>query len=94
MNPKYGKTREDRLFFNLLIFSNHADAMVLPEDDRRVCVLENPAKKQTQEYYDRLEQSLDGAEPAQVLFGFALLALGFGGLHILFGSIIAWRYGG
>jgi hypothetical protein len=28
------------------------------------------------------------------LWGNAFMALGFGGLHILFGGIVAWRYGG
>ncbi|HEU0080208.1 MAG TPA: hypothetical protein VFQ76_21355 [Longimicrobiaceae bacterium] len=27
-------------------------------------------------------------------WGSAMMALGFGGLHVLFGAIIAWRYGG
>ncbi len=31
---------------------------------------------------------------ALILPGNLLLAIGFGGLHIVFGSIIAWRYGG
>jgi hypothetical protein len=40
--------------------------MVLPEDDRRVAVLTNPKKKQTPEYYDRLEGSLTKEHARQV----------------------------
>ena len=32
-NPKYGKTRDDVMYFNALIFSNHVDAMTIPEND-------------------------------------------------------------
>ena len=34
-------TRE-KIWFNALIFSNHTDALILPEDDRRLMVIRNP----------------------------------------------------
>lgn len=42
VNPKFGQTRTDFMYFNCLIFSNHTDALALPEGDRRVAVLTNP----------------------------------------------------
>jgi hypothetical protein len=65
-NPKYGKTRDDTMFFNALIFSNHADAMVIPQDERRLHVVANPPEMRDREYYERLEGSLDGGEPGRV----------------------------
>ena len=52
-NPKYGKTRDDFMYFNCLIFTNHSDAMILPPEERRICVLENPAKRKNYDYYER-----------------------------------------
>ena len=66
VNPKYGKTRDDKLFFNLLVFSNHVDALVLPEADRRVCVLTNPTERREPAYYERLEKSLEDDEPRRL----------------------------
>lgn len=66
VNPKYGKTRDDYLFFNALIFSNHADAMVIPEDDRRCCVLDNPTDRRSAEYYEDLNACLLGDEPRRI----------------------------
>lgn len=40
--------------FNLLMFTNHEDAILLDEQDRRYCVLYSPAKPRPPEYYDRL----------------------------------------
>ncbi len=65
INPKYGRTRMEAIYFNALILSNHADAMALPEDDRRVMVIENPVIKQSPAYYDKLEASLD-VEPGRI----------------------------
>ena len=65
-NPKYGRTRDDTMYFNCLIFTNHSDAMVLPENDRRVYVIENPMKRLELSYYETLERSLDGDEPAKI----------------------------
>jgi len=66
INPKYGQTRTEELFWNALIFSNHADALALPDDDRRVAVFMNPTEKRDSDYYTRLWASLDGDEPARV----------------------------
>ncbi len=66
INPKYGRTRTENVYFNALIFSNHADAMALPEGDRRVYVLENPTERLSYDYYDRLDAALRDDEPARV----------------------------
>ena len=65
-NPKYGKTRDDFMYFNCLIFTNHSDAMIIPEGERRICVLENPSERKNYAYYDRLEAALDSDEPQKV----------------------------
>lgn len=66
VNPKYGRTRDDFMFFNALIFSNHSDAMAIPLDDRRICALSNPGARADATYYDALEASLDSSEPQRV----------------------------
>ena len=66
INPKYGRTRRENIYFNALIFSNHADAMAVPEGDRRVYVLQNPTKRLDYAYYDRLDKALRDEEPARV----------------------------
>lgn len=66
VNPKYGRTRDDFMFFNCLIFSNHSDALAIPENDRRICVLTNPVVMQNVEYYDRLNAALDGDEARRI----------------------------
>jgi len=66
INPKFGRTRQENIYFNALIFSNHTDAMALPDGDRRVFVVENPTKRLDYAYYDRLTGCLDGGEPARV----------------------------
>lgn len=65
-NPKFGKTRTDYMYFNCLIFTNHSDAMIIPPEERRICVLENPGQRKEIAYYDRLEASLDSDEPQKV----------------------------
>ena len=66
VNPKYGRTRDDFMFFNALIFSNHSDALAIPSNDRRCCVLTNPSVMAGVEYYDRLEGGLSADEAARV----------------------------
>jgi hypothetical protein len=66
-NTKYGKTSQDTMWFNALIFSNHADAMTIPEDDRRIAVFTNAVEKASTDYYERLHAALgDELEPRRV----------------------------
>jgi hypothetical protein len=66
VNPKYDRTRDDFMFFNALIFSNHSDALAIPSNDRRICVLSNPSKMADAAYYDRLEGSLTEEEARKI----------------------------
>ena len=59
VNPKYGKVYEVELLFNLLAFSNNVDALHIPADDRRFCVLTNPTNPRDQKYYSRLYEKLE-----------------------------------
>lgn len=67
-NPKYGKQRDDVMWFNVLIFSNHADALLLPENDRRVCVLTNPEAIAERAHYDMIEAALGNGEAARAFW--------------------------
>ena len=58
-NAKYGKTKDDTMWFNCLIFTNHADAMMIPDDDRRIAVFSNPTERRDDTYYERLHAALD-----------------------------------
>ncbi len=67
VNPKFGHTRDEFLYFNALIFSNHADAMHIPEDDRRLAVLTNPREKRDDAYYQALWDAYhEGSEAARL----------------------------
>lgn len=68
INPKFGRTRSEDLYYNVLIFSNHADAMAIPEEDRRICVLDNPSDRLDYKYYDRLLGALQTQEPRRVFW--------------------------
>ena len=66
-NTKYEKTSQDTMWFNALIFSNHADAVTIPEDDRRIAVFKNAVEKASTEYYERLHAALgDEFEPRRL----------------------------
>jgi|GEM_PF-3416624 hypothetical protein len=54
------------MFFNALIFSNHSDALAIPDNDRRICVLTNPSVMADADYYERLEASLTDAEARKI----------------------------
>ena len=66
VNEKYGRTRHEHAYYNVMIFSNHADALALPENDRRVYCVENPTKRLDYAYYDRLSGALQTQEPRRL----------------------------
>ncbi len=68
VNDKYGRTREAVVYFNPLIFTNHADAMVLEEGDRRLFAVENPTERKDYTYYDRLAAALNTQEPRRLFW--------------------------
>ena len=67
-NAKYGKTKDDVMWFNCLIFTNHRDAMMIPDDDRRIAVLSNPTTKKDDTYYETLHRALDTEHEARRLY--------------------------
>jgi len=59
INPKYGKMTSEYNTTRWLIFSNHDDALPIPEDDRRFEVVKNPSQVQSEDYYSKLYKALD-----------------------------------
>jgi hypothetical protein len=68
INIKYGRISQETLYYNVLVFSNHADAMVIPQEDRRITVLENPTAIADYDYYERLHGSLQTQEPRRIFW--------------------------
>lgn len=58
VNRKFGAKTMEKLYFAVLMFSNHLDALHIPEEDRRVCVLRNTDEKRAAEDYQRLWDEL------------------------------------
>ena len=59
INPKYGRKRETQVHSSFIFLSNHADAVVLPEGDRRFYVLENAFTPAPPEYFTGLNAWLN-----------------------------------
>jgi len=66
INDKYGRIYHEVVYHNPLIFTNHADAMVIEDGDRRIFCVENPIERRDYQYYDRLTGSLKTQEPRRV----------------------------
>ena len=67
-NSKYGAKRVEKVWFNLLMFSNHIDALHIPSDDRRVMVIRNPDQRKSQEEYEPLWTELREGEGGRKLY--------------------------
>ncbi|CDL85392.1 DUF5906 domain-containing protein [Xenorhabdus szentirmaii] len=62
VNNKYGKKITMDIFTSFLFFSNHIDALFLPEEDRRIAVLGGPDFLQNENYFNPLYQALKDPE--------------------------------
>lgn len=59
VNPKYGRQHVEFNCCRFLMFSNHAAALPLAENDRRVVVIENPSERRPAQYYAELYRLLN-----------------------------------
>lgn len=62
INNKYGERGSQRVFVNFMMFSNHPDALVLTELDRRINVMTGPDHIQSRAYYADLIAYIEDAE--------------------------------
>lgn len=67
INHKYGKKRQERIFANLIAFSNWSDAAAVKEGDRRLWVHKCDAPPRDKQYYQALFGWLDTDGPAHLL---------------------------
>jgi len=64
INLKYGAKNTKQIYTNFFWMSNHADAIVLTEEDRRINVFRTEDRPKGSEYYERLYGWLEGnADP-------------------------------
>jgi hypothetical protein len=61
-NPKYGRQYVEWNTTRWLLFSNHADAIPMPKNDRRFAVIANPVLRRSDAYYTELYARLDDPE--------------------------------
>ena len=59
VNVKFGSKKTQKVFTNFFFMSNHPDALVLTDQDRRVNVLSGPDKVMDRRYYLRLYEWLE-----------------------------------
>ncbi|MBA3597953.1 MAG: hypothetical protein H0W40_11350 [Methylibium sp.] len=59
INPKHGRQHVEFNCARFLMFSNHAAALPLADNDRRVIVIENPSERRSEEYFIELYALLD-----------------------------------
>jgi hypothetical protein len=64
INLKYGAKETKRVYTNFLWNSNHADALVLKAEDRRVNVFKTVDGPKDNDYYDRLYEWLEAEDKA------------------------------
>jgi hypothetical protein len=63
-NAKYGALTDEEAWHSILVCSNHDDALVIPDGDRRIAVFKNPTETREREYYTRLYACLDPGSAA------------------------------
>ena len=59
VNTKFGGKKTQTVFTNFFLMSNHPDALVIGEEDRRINVLSGPGAPRDSRYYTRLYEWLE-----------------------------------
>ena len=72
VKPKYGRIRVVDLYFNMMMFTNHADAIAMPEGDRRFLVLGNNTTRRTKEEYAEVVQALEDSTAIAQLYNWLM----------------------
>ncbi|MFB9087223.1 primase-helicase family protein [Erwinia tracheiphila] len=62
VNSKYGKKMTIDIFTGFLFYTNHIDALVLPDEDRRIAVLGGPDVEAGEEHYAHLYSVLGDSD--------------------------------
>lgn len=62
VNNKYGKKVTEDIFTSFLFLSNHIDAIIIPEEDRRIAVFGGPEYLQDARYYERIYLALSDSD--------------------------------
>ena len=62
INPKHGRQHTEFNCARFLMFSNHAAALPLADNDRRVIVVENPSQRRSEAYFVELYAWLDNPD--------------------------------
>ncbi|CDG49237.1 hypothetical protein [Serratia symbiotica] len=62
VNRKYGKKMTIDIFTGFLLYTNHIDALVLPEEDRRIAVLGGPDAEAGEEHYAYIYSALGDSD--------------------------------
>jgi len=70
LNLKYGKNGTFPIFTKFLMMSNHANALVLDESDKRIEVFEHFSRGKNEEYYDKLYNLLENEETMAQMYYF------------------------
>ena len=66
INLKYGAKTTKQIFTNFFWMSNHADAIVLTEEDRRINIFRTEDRPKGSDYYERLYGWLEGDRSADI----------------------------
>ncbi|EBP0013168.1 bifunctional DNA primase/polymerase [Salmonella enterica] len=62
VNCKYGKKLTRDIYTGFLFYTNHFDALALPEEDRRIAVLGGPEFAASEEHYTSLYSALNDSD--------------------------------
>ena len=68
VKPKYGRIYETTLYANFLFFTNHDDALMLPEGDRRFAVISNAKGRRRFDEYAELQKFLRSVKSIAKLY--------------------------